>query len=94
MSKTWWGHYIIVDKGEEYIRFKDYLELSNRIDKAINNLENSIKSINNKLSDKEIRVENGRIVNPINDYRIVRLKGIRTKCKEILKILKGGNSEN
>lgn len=35
MSKTWWGHYIIVDKGEEYIRFKDYLELSNRIDKAI-----------------------------------------------------------
>ena len=35
MSRTWWGHYIIVDKGEEYIRFKDYLELSNRIDKAI-----------------------------------------------------------
>lgn len=39
MSKTWWGHYIIVDKGEEYIRFEDYLELSSRIVKAIEFIE-------------------------------------------------------
>lgn len=56
--------------------------------KLNNNLINSIKSITNKLLNKEVRVENGRVINPINDYRIVRLKGIRTKCKELLDILK------
>lgn len=63
-------------------------ELNNKIDKLTNNLENSINSINAKLGDKEIRVENGKIVNPINDYRTVRLKAIRMKCKELQEILK------
>lgn len=58
------------------------------IDKLNNNLINSIESITNKLLDKEIRVENGINVNYINDYRVARLKGIRTKCKELLDILK------
>ena len=47
----------------------------------------SIDSINNKLSDKKIRFENGILVNPIKDYRLVRLKAIRMKCKELLQIL-------
>lgn len=68
-------------------------QLKDRINKATNNLECSIKSINDKLSDKEIRVVDGKVINPINDYRIVRLKGIRTKCKEILRILKGEENE-
>lgn len=67
--------------------------LHNKIDKLTNNLENSINSINAKLGYKEIRVENGRIANLINDYRIVRLKAIRMKCKELLEILKGDVNE-
>ena len=76
--------YSVIENQEKIIR-----DVQGRNAKAIENIEGSIKSINDKLGDKEIRVENGRIVNPINDYRVVRLKGIRTKCKEILKILKG-----
>ena len=69
--------------------FNEIEELHNKIDKLTNNLENSINNINVKLGDKEIRVENGKIVNPINDYRTVRLKAIRMKCKELQEILKG-----
>ena len=54
------------------------MELQERIDKAINNLEKSIESINKKLIDQNM-----------NDYQIVRLKAIRMKSKEILEILKG-----
>ena len=69
-------------------------KLKRVLDEIRDNLQKSIDSINDKLSDKEIRVENGIIVNPINDYRVVRLKAIRMKCKELLKILdKVGNNE-
>lgn len=58
------------------------------IDKIKKNLESSIESINQKfLDDKEIKVENGRIVN-MNGYQIVRLKAFRTKSKELLDISK------
>lgn len=58
------------------------------IDKIKKNLESSIESINQKfLDDKEIKVKNGKIVN-MNGYQIVRLKAFRTKCKELLDILK------
>ena len=57
------------------------------LDEIRNNLQKSIDSINNKLSDKKIRFENGILVNPIKDYRLVRLKAIRMKCKELLQIL-------
>ena len=50
MSKTWWGHHIIVDKGEEYIRFIDYLELSSRIVKTIEYIEEN-KLNGNKISE-------------------------------------------
>lgn len=63
-----------------------YNQQKSVLDEIRDNLQNSIDSINDKLSDKEIRVENGIIVNPINDYRIVRLKAIRMKCKELLQI--------
>ena len=39
------------------------------------------------LDDKKIKVKDNMVVN-MNDYQIVRLKAIRMKCKEILKMLK------
>lgn len=67
---------------------KEKMELEERNSKAIANLEKSIKSIDEKIENQDFGE------NYINDYRKVRLKGIRTKCKEILKILKGENNEN
>ena len=58
------------------------IELLTKIDKVVRKLENSIESI-----DKKIKVKDGMVVN-MNDYQIVRLKAIRMKCKEILKMLK------
>lgn len=86
MSKTWWGHYIIVDKGEEYIRFKDYLELSNRIDKAIEYIKN-----NTMYFDSEYAKDYGELC-PIagaGDTRIHCVIG----DEQLLEILKGGNNE-
>lgn len=77
-----------VDKFEKIGNIYDLIKTKAKIDKVVINLKKSIKSIDNKLNDKEIRVENGRVINPPNDYRIVRLKAIRTKCKEILDLLK------
>ena len=33
MSKTWYGHHIETIKGEDYVLFKDYLELEKLCDK-------------------------------------------------------------
>ena len=44
-------------------------------------LEYDISKINEKISSEEY----------INDYRTARLKGIRTKCKEILELLQEGD---
>ena len=64
-------------------------EITKQNNKAIDNLENSIKAINKKLeNDKELKVENGIIIN-MNVYQKVRLKAFKTKCKELLNILKG-----
>lgn len=73
----------------ECIRLKEEnKELKEVIDKIRKKLESSIESINQKfLDDKQIKVENHRVVN-MNDYQIVRLKAFRTKCKELLDILK------
>ena len=54
-----------------------------RIEKAIDNLEKSIKSIDEKIAHQDYGE------NYINDYRKVRLRAIRSKSKEILSILKG-----
>lgn len=52
MSKTWYGHYIFPDlvKGEEFVRFKDYLEL----DKIIKSKEEEIKNLQGSLQTYEI----------------------------------------
>ena len=57
------------------------------INKMKTNLDSSINAINKKLSNNKFRIENGKAIYPINDYCVIRLKGIRTKCKELLKIL-------
>lgn len=52
MSKTWYGHYIFPDlvKGEEFVRFKDYLEL----DKIIRSKDEEIKNLQGSLQTYEI----------------------------------------
>ena len=75
------------DKLDKYM-YDANIELLTKIDSIVRKLENSIESIDKKLlDDKKIKIENGRVVN-MNDYQIVRLKAIRMKCKEILKMLK------
>lgn len=66
------------DKLAEYM-YGANINLLTKIEKIEKHLEKSIESINQKL--------HGRIIN-MNDYQIVRLKAIRMKCKEILKMLK------
>ena len=68
--------------------FEENKRLHSIIKEVRDNLENSIKSINEKLrSNKEpFEVIDGRI-QYINDYRVVRLKAFRTKCKELLELL-------
>lgn len=66
------------DKLAEYM-YGANINLLTKIEKIEKYLEKSIESINQKL--------HGRIIN-MNDYQIVRLKAIRMKCKEILKMLK------
>lgn len=78
----------LTSSDKKFIDLWNYtIDLKTTLDEIRDNIQNSIDSINDRLSDKEIRVENGIIVNPINDYRIVRLKAIRMKCKELLQIL-------
>lgn len=75
------------DKLDKYM-YDANIELLTKIDSVVRKLENSIESIDKKLlDDKKIKIENGKVVN-MNDYQIVRLKAIRMKCKEILKMLK------
>lgn len=75
------------DKLDKYM-YEANIELLTKIDNVVKKLENSIESIDKKLlDDKKIKVKDGRVVN-MNDYQIVRLKAIRMKCKEILKMLK------
>ena len=60
----------------------------------INNLTISINAINKKLiEDKKIKVKDGRLLN-MNGYQKVRLKAIRTKCKELLNFIERINDKN
>ena len=69
-------------------------KLHSIIKEVRDNLENSIKSINEKLKNNKepFEVINGKI-QYINDYRVVRLKAFRTKCKELLEILDKENKD-
>ena len=65
---------------KELIRF----EKSYNIIKTLkNNLTKSISSIDKKISENVPPWENGYI----NNYRIARLRAIRSKCKELLDII-------
>ena len=52
MAKTWYGHYIYPDlvKGQEFVDFKDYLEL----DKIIKSKDEEIKNLQGSLQTYEI----------------------------------------
>lgn len=52
MAKTWYGHYIYADllKGQEFVDFKDYLEL----DKIIKSKDEEIKNLQGSLQTYEI----------------------------------------
>jgi predicted transcriptional regulator len=72
--------------GEHYKHL--YSEVKKQKDDVVECCKNSIKSINEKLeNNKELfEVVDGKIIY-LNDYQVVRLKAIRMKCKEILRML-------
>lgn len=54
MSRTWYGHYIMPIKGEDYVLFKDYLELDKKIDqlkKQNNDLRRIYRNTYQKLRE-------------------------------------------
>lgn len=67
-------------------------DYKSRVEKAVNNCEKSIESINKKLEDNKepFEVVDGKIIY-LNDYQVCRLKAIRMKCKELLNILQNGS---
>lgn len=69
-------------------------DYKSRVEKAVNNCEKSIESINKKLENNKepFEVVDGKIIY-LNDYQVCRLKAIRMKCKELLNILQNGSDE-
>lgn len=67
MSKTWYGHYIFPDlvKGEEFVRFKDYLEL----DKIIKSKDEEIKNLQGSLQTYEIILKTNLEVYTNENYK-------------------------
>ena len=67
MSKTWYGHYIFPDlvKGEEFVRFKDYLEL----DKIIKHKDEDIKNLLGSLQTYEIILKTNLEVYTNENYK-------------------------
>jgi hypothetical protein len=65
-----------------------YSEVKKQKDDVVECCKNSIKSINEKLENNKepFEVVDGKIIY-LNDYQVVRLKAIRMKCKEILRML-------
>jgi hypothetical protein len=63
-------------------------QLKKQKDDVVECCKNSIKSINEKLENNKepFEVVDGKIIY-LNDYQVVRLKAIRMKCKEILRML-------
>lgn len=61
MSKTWYGHYIFPDlvKGQEFVDFKDYLEL----DKIIKSKNEIVKKVLEELKSKKL------LKNPKSSYK-------------------------
>lgn len=70
-------------------------DYKSRVEKAVNNCNKSIKSINEKLENNKepFEVIDGTLIY-LNDYQVCRLKAIRMKCKELLNILQNGSDDN
>ena len=54
MSKTWYGHYIENIKGEDYVLFKDYLELDKEIERLNNIIKKAYKILDEALTEQMI----------------------------------------
>lgn len=79
-----------IDNLKEYAKNleKESQQLKKQKDDVVECCKNSIKSINEKLENNKepFEVVDGKII-CLNDYQVVRLKAIRMKCKEILRML-------
>ncbi len=74
---------------EEIIKLREEnQQLKKQKDDVVECCKNSIKSINEKLENNKehLIVIDGKIM-CLNDYQIARLKAIRMKCKELLRML-------
>nr|DAY10773.1 MAG TPA: hypothetical protein [Inoviridae sp.] len=77
------GEFLIIDnKKYHYCCITELSKRKDNFDILEKNLVASIYSINKKLKERDYTPEKY-----INDYREVRLRAIRMKCKELLKIL-------
>ena len=63
-------------------------EKETMLDTITDNLVKSIDAINTKIKNQDFGE------NYINDHRKVRLKAIRTKCKELLRIIQGESNDS
>jgi hypothetical protein len=93
VSKTWYGHNVENIKGEDYVLFKDYLEL----DKEIERLNNIINELERYLEDEKINLDDylGCLDDEERHYEIARLTPRYNDFKEIydrLRELKGDSS--
>ena len=104
MSKTWYGHHIETIKGDDYVLFKDYLELDKTIeekDKEIQRLkEHWVNLIGENLLMNEIQKLEDRIdkaIEYINYYGTTPDQNDDITCRSILKsllnILQGSEEE-
>lgn len=84
MSSTWNGHHIYTINKEEYVLFKDYLELQSKIDELEKKYENAVADYEleyykNKMAIKKLSAS-------VNHFKTQR----ENNCIKItLKILKG-----
>ena len=85
MSKTWYGHHIDTIKGNDYVLFKDYLEL----DKTIEEKDKEITRLNNIIYELEKWLEEFANLEPKYEYEIAYCNAYKC-CLDKLKELKEG----
>lgn len=92
--KEIYNHQMMLPKEELPLQTMELLQDRIILERVSDNLKGSIKSITEKLlNNKEpFKIENGTLIY-LNDYQVCRLKAIRMKCKELLRIIEGDNNE-
>jgi len=91
MAKTWYGHHIDTIKGEDYVLFKDYLELNKELER-LNNIINELE----KTLEYEKNDYNGNIDIETHNIDSEFLRGNSWEADYILnklKELKGETNE-